>query len=421
MLPENIKFLQQLFEVAVSAADPMKVLPDALPEKPSGRVLVIGAGKASARMAEAVESAWGPCEGLVITRYGYGRPTKGIEIVEAAHPVSDEAGMLATRRILQLLESTGEDDFVLALISGGGSSLFCAPAGNMTLADKQKVHQVLLKSGAPIAQMNVVRKHISMVKGGQLAAAAYPAQMLSLLISDVPGDNPADIASGPTVGETSSLADVQKIINTYHLDLPQTALDVLEKKSSVKMPGDPLLSKTINKIVAAPSSSLATAQSIALNHGSEVRVLGDAIEGEAREEALRQVKLACKIQRSLKPGDKSVLLLSGGECTVSNWGGGVGGPNAEFALAAAIALKSQPGIYLLACDTDGVDGAAEVAGAWVSPETLKLADRAQVDPALALQNSDSHSFFAKIDAQIITGPTLTNVNDFRAVLISPLA
>ena len=382
---------------------------------------MIGAGKASARMAEAVESVWGPCEGLVITRYGYARPAKGIEIVEAAHPVSDEAGLLATKRILQMLENLGEGDFVLSLISGGGSALFCAPAGNMTLADKQQVHQALLKSGAPIAQMNVVRKHISRVKGGQLAAAAYPAPMLNLLISDVPGDNPADIASGPTVGESSTQSDVQNIIAAYDLNLPLTAKEVLSGKSSVIAPGDPMLSKTTNVIVAAPSASLAKARELATKRGFDVQILGDAIEGEAREEAARQVELARKIQGTLTPGHKPVLLLSGGECTVSNWGGGVGGPNAEFALAAAIALKSQPGIYLLACDTDGVDGAAEVAGAWVSPDTLALAASKNIDPDLALKNSDSHGFFEKIDAQIITGPTLTNVNDFRAILISPLA
>lgn len=421
MLCENITFLRQLFDIAVLAADPMKVIPNILPEKPSGRVLVIGAGKASARMAEAVESVWGPCEGLVITRYGYERPIKGIEIVEAAHPVSDAAGLKATKRILQMLESLGEGDFVLSLISGGGSALFCAPAGNMTLADKQQVHQALLKSGAPIAQMNVVRKHISRVKGGQLAAAAYPATMLSLLISDVPGDNPADIASGPTVGESSTQSDVQNIIATYDLHLPRTAKEVLSGKSCVIAPGDPMLSKTTNIIVAAPSASLAKAEELATKRGFDVQILGDAIEGEAREVAARQVKLARKIQRSLKPDDRPILLLSGGECTVSNWGGGVGGPNAEFALAAAIALKSQPGIYLLACDTDGVDGAAEVAGAWVSPDTLTLAASKNIDPDLALKNSDSHSFFEKIDTQIITGPTLTNVNDFRAILISPLA
>ncbi len=417
----NIEFLRQLFDIAVSAADPMKVVPAALPEKPCGRVVVIGAGKASARMAEAVESVWGPCEGLVITRYGYARPAKGIEIVEAAHPVSDEAGLLATKRILQMLENLGEGDFVLSLISGGGSALFCAPAGNMTLADKQQVHQALLKSGAPIAQMNVVRKHISRVKGGQLAAAAYPAPMLNLLISDVPGDNPADIASGPTVGESSTQSDVQNIIAAYDLNLPLTAKEVLSGKSSVIAPGDPMLSKTTNVIVAAPSASLAKAREHATKCGFDVQILGDAIEGEAREEATRQVELARKIQGTLTPDDRPVLLLSGGECTVSNWGGGVGGPNAEFALAAAIALKSQPGIYLLACDTDGVDGAAEVAGAWVSPDTLALAASKNIDPDLALKNSDSHGFFEKIDAQIITGPTLTNVNDFRAILISPLA
>lgn len=418
MIISETEFLRSLFDAAVAAADPMKTIPVALPPKPSGRVVVIGAGKASARMAEAVESVWGPCEGLVITRYGYGRPTRGIEIVEAAHPVSDQSGLEATTRMLTLLEGLGPDDFVLGLISGGGSALLCAPAGEMSLEDKQQVHRALLKSGAPIGQMNIVRKHLSRVKGGRLAAAAYPATMLNLLISDVPGDDPADIASGATVGETSTPEDALSIVESYGIELPASARAVLEAGNSTVSPTDVRLSKVTNRIISAPSQSLAAAQKVAEELGVKVRILGDAIEGEAREEGRRQALMAIKLQEGLASKDDPVLLLSGGECTVSGWGGGVGGPNAEFALSAAITLNGHVNIHLLACDTDGVDGAADVAGAIVTPDVLKRAEAGGLDPLDALERNDSHSFFGALDAQIVTGPTLTNVNDFRAILVT---
>ncbi len=406
--------LTRMFEVAVKAADPMETIPAALPPKPNGRVIVIGAGKASARMAEAVEAEWGPCEGLVITRYGYARPTQGIEIVEASHPVSDLAGVEATKRIITLLAGLGKNDFVLSLISGGGSALLCAPGGMMTLEDKQATHRALLESGAPIGQMNVVRKHLSRVKGGQLAAAAYPAKMLTLMISDVPGDDPADIASGPTVGEVSTSSDAMDIIAKCQLNLPRSAIAALSD-SGVLKPDDPRLANVENTIISAPSQSLAAAQKLAQGEGFDVKVLGDSIEGEARQEAKRQVDLALKVQQEMFETAPPIILLSGGECTVSGWGGGIGGPNTEFCLAAAISLQKTPGIHVIACDTDGVDGAADVAGALVFPDTL---DRAQVDPLEALRRSDSHTFFGKLNDQVVTGPTLTNVNDFRAILIS---
>lgn len=411
-------FLRSLFNAAVAVADPMLVIPQFLPPKPKGRVIVIGAGKASARMAEAVESIWGICEGLVITRYGYARPCKGIEIIEAAHPVSDLAGMVATDRMLNLLDGLGPDDFVLALISGGGSALLCAPSGAMTLADKQDVHRALLESGAPIGQMNVVRKHLSRVKGGQLAAATK-ARMLTLMISDVPGDDPADIASGVTVGEVSTAQDALEIVIRYGIELPARAHDAMASSTVISV-GDPRLAHVENRVISAPSQSLAAALEIAVAAGMTVHILGDAIEGEARDEAITQVALALEIQPGLAPNDAPVLLLSGGECTVSGWGGGVGGPNAEFALAAAIALKGQAGISLIACDTDGIDGAAEVAGALVDSGTLARAKALGQDADDALKCSDSHSFFGAIDGQVVTGPTLTNVNDFRALLIEPL-
>ncbi|MFT3689404.1 glycerate kinase type-2 family protein [Paenirhodobacter sp.] len=397
MEPETL--LHHLFDVAVAAADPMAVVPAALPPRPDGRVVVVGAGKASARMAEAVESVWGPCEGLVITRYGYARPCRGIEIVEAGHPVPDLAGVAATERMLDLLAGLGEGDFVLALISGGGSALLCAPAEGLTLADKQAVNAALLASGAPIGQMNAIRKHLSRVKGGQLAAAAYPARMLALVISDVPGDDLAFIASGPTVGDATPVAAARAVAGRYGVAMP-------EVPSGVITPGDERLSRCETRIIAAPSRSLQAAAEAA---GLPVTILGDALEGEAADLGAEQARMA------LAAGGPR-LFLSGGECTVTlRDATGTGGPNAEFVLSALATLQGAPGIYVLACDTDGVDGAAEVAGALIGPETW--ARTSAVEVAEALENHDAHGIFARIGAQVITGPTLTNVNDFRAVLV----
>jgi len=412
--------LRRLFDRAVEAADPMQSLHSALPSKPKGRLVVIGAGKASARMAEAVEAEYGPCEGLVITRYGYGRPTQSIEIVEAAHPVPDAAGLEATARMLDLLKSLGPDDTVLALISGGASALLVQPAGDITLEEKQTVNQNLLASGAPIGKMNVVRKHLSDVKGGQLAAAAYPAKMLALMISDVPGDDPAMIGSGPTVGDDSTPTDVQKILSDHSISVPAPVEAVLQGKTGVLGTNDVRLTTTENVIYAAPSQSLAAAAEVAETAGLEVRMLGDALEGEARDVARDQAQAAMAVQADMTPGQKPILLLSGGELTVTRRGDGIGGPNAEFSLALAIALDGAAGIDAIACDTDGVDGAAEVAGAIIGSDTLKLADAAGVVPSDALSANDAHSFFAAISRQVVPGPTLTNVNDFRAILVRPL-
>ena len=416
-------FLRSLFDRAVEVADPMRSLAAHLPPKPPGRVVVIGAGKASARMAEAVEAAWGPCKGLVITRYGYGRPCRGIEIVEAAHPVPDPAGAQATQRMLDLLAGLGAQDTVLALISGGASALLVAPVAGVSLADKQAVNQGLLASGAPISQMNTVRKHLSRVKGGQLAAAAWPARVICLMISDVPGDDPAFIGSGPTVGEPSTPADARAILHDWRIPVPASVTAALNRPSGVISPGDPRLSHTTNAIYAAPAQSLAAAadRAGACATGCDVRLLGDALEGEAREVAQDQARQATAIAATLRSGDRPVLLLSGGELTVTRRGTGIGGPNAEFCLALAIALNGHPRIHALACDTDGVDGAAEVAGAIIGPHTLAAARAAGTDPATSLARNDAHSFFASIGGQVVTGPTLTNVNDFRAVLILPPA
>lgn len=416
-----VALLRALFDEAVAVADPMQSLARFLPPRPAGRVVVIGAGKASARMAEAVEAVWGPCEGLVITRYGYARPCRGIEIVEAAHPVPDAAGARATARMLDLLGGLGEGDFVLALISGGASALLVAPVAGVTLAEKQAVNAALLASGAPIDRMNTLRKHLSRVKGGQLAAAAHPARMLALMISDVPGDDPAFIGSGPTVADGSTPAEARAVLARWQVQVPDSVRAALSGATGVIAPGDPRLSRVENVIYAAPAQSLQAAarRAEALLPGVEVRLLGDALEGEAREVAAAQARQAREIAAGLRPGARPVLMLSGGELTVTRRGDGIGGPNAEFCLALALELAGHPGIHALVCDTDGVDGAAEVAGAVVRPDTLARAAGLGLDPRAALAANDAHSFFAALGDQVVTGPTLTNVNDFRAILIEP--
>ncbi len=420
-MTEPTERLRALFDRAVEVADPMRSLARHLPARPEGRVVVVGAGKASARMAEAVEAAWGPCEGLVITRYGYGRPCRGIEIVEAAHPVPDAAGQAATARMLALLEGCGEADFVLALISGGASALLVAPARGVTLEEKRAVNAALLASGAPIDRMNTVRKHISRVKGGQLAAAAYPARMLCLMISDVPGDDPAFIGSGPTVGDGSSAAEARAVLARWQVAVPASVTAALARPTGVIAPGDLRLSRVENRIYAAPAQSLAAAAERARGFGWQVESLGDALEGEARAVAAEHAAQARVAQARMGAADAPLVWLSGGELTVTRRGAGIGGPNAEYCLALALALQGAAGIYALACDTDGVDGAAEVAGAIVTPDTLTRAAALGLDAAEALAANDAHSFFAAVGGQVITGPTLTNVNDFRALLILPPA
>ncbi|AGI73086.1 hypothetical protein OA238_c30810 [Octadecabacter arcticus 238] len=411
------EFLRDLFMAAVARADPMLCVPAHLPPKPDGRVFVLGAGKASARMAEALEATWGPCDGFVITRYGYGRPCQGIEIVEASHPVPDRSGVNATRRLLEIAGGLGVDDTVVMLVSGGGSALLCAPADGITLADKQALSAAMLASGMPIGDINSIRKEVSAVKGGRLAAAIYPAKLYALLISDVPGDDPSDIASGPTVGYAGDAARAVATLARWGVTPPDAIAAFLAAGGSPMVADDPRLAGVQNVIIAAPSQSLAAAADIATAAGVEVRLLGDAIEGEAREVAEAHAALALEI--AAQRLDHPVLLLSGGECTVTRRGDGVGGPNAEFVLAAVVALKGHPKIYLIACDTDGVDGAAEVAGAIGDPSTLALSDAMQVSAAAALRDNDAHGFFGAIGAQVVTGPTMTNVNDFRAILVLP--
>ncbi len=415
LLSDPRAFLTEMFLCAVAEADPMRVIARHLPPRPAGRILVIGAGKASARMAAAVEQVWGPCDGYVITRYGYACPTQKITIVEAAHPVPDAVGLAATEALMKRVQGLGPDDLVLALISGGGSALLCAPADGLTLADKQAVNAALLASGAPISDMNVVRKQLSRVKGGKLAALAAPARVHSLLISDIPGDDPSLIASGPTVPDLSTPEQALAVIARWKIAVPAGVLAALHRPA-VNTPVTATAS-----IIAAPSQSLAAVDRMATAAGCHVLQLGDALEGEARDLAATQARRAIELAATLGPKDRPILMISGGECTVTKRGDGVGGPNAEFTLAAALALGGHPRIHVMACDTDGVDGAAEVAGAYAAPDTLATAAALGIDAAAALARNDAHGFFGAIHRQVITGPTMTNVNDFRAFLIYPPA
>ena len=412
-------FLRRLFQAALDAADPSVCVPAHLPDPPKGRTVLVGAGKASAKMAQAIERAWrGDLSGLVVTRYGHAVPCERVEVVEAAHPVPDAAGEAAARRILALADELGPDDLLLCAISGGGSALLAAPAPGLTLDDKQAVSRQLLRCGARISEINVVRKHLSAVKGGRLAAAAAPARVVSLLISDVPGDDPSIIASGPTVPDPSTFADARAILKAYGVEPPAAVARRLEEAAEeTPKPGDPAFERVENRIVAAPLLSLEAAAEAARAAGVTPLILGDALEGESREVARVLAGIAQSVRAHGTPVAPPAVLLSGGETTVTMRGEGVGGPNAEFALALAIALDGAAGIHGVACDTDGVDGAAEVAGALVGPETLARARAAGLDPAAALAENDAHSFFAALGDQVTPGPTLTNVNDFRAVLI----
>lgn len=413
--------LRTMFDAAIAAAQPALCLPRFLPEKPKGRVIVIGAGKASAEMARAVEQAWpGKLEGLVVTRYGYSVPCKQIEIVEAAHPVPDEAGHRAAQRMISLVQGLGPDDLVLVLISGGGSSLLALPLPGITLADKQAINKALLASGATISEMNCVRRHLSAIKGGRLAKACHPARVVTLLISDVPGDNPMDIASGPTVPDSTTCEDALSILARYDIAVPQTVRDILVSGigETVK-PNDPVLRGNVTHIVAAPQMALEAAAEVARRAGFPVHILGDSIEGEARDVGKVMAGIAQQIVAHQQPFRAPCVLLSGGETTVTVRGTGRGGRNVEFLLALGIALNGQSDICALAGDTDGVDGQEEIAGAILTPDTLIRARAQGMRPAISLANNDGHGFFEALGDSVVTGPTLTNVNDFRAILIAP--
>jgi hydroxypyruvate reductase len=413
------ELLQRMFSAAIEAAQPEHCVPPHLPPGPTGRLVVIGAGKASAAMAAAVERHWnGPLSGLVVTRYGYAVPCERIEIVEAAHPVPDEAGLKAAQRIMDLAQGLTADDTVLCLISGGGSALLALPLEGITLEDKQAVNRALLASGATISEMNCVRRHLSAIKGGRLAAACHPARVLTLLISDVPGDNPCDIASGPTVADPTTCADALAIVRRYGIALPPAVREVLEsgRGESIK-PGDARLSTSETRMVATPQMALEAAAAVAREAGITAYILGNAIEGEARDVGKAMAGIALQVARHGQPFAAPCVMLSGGETTVTVRGNGRGGRNVEFLLALGVALDGHAGIHALAGDTDGVDGQEEVAGAVLAPDTLARAWERGIRPVDALQNNDGHGFFGSLGDSVITGPTLTNVNDFRAVLV----
>jgi glycerate 2-kinase len=411
--------LRSLFDAAVAAANAAVIVPRHLPPHPEGRTIVVGAGKASAAMALAFENHWpGPLQGLVVTRYGHGAPCKRIEIVEAAHPVPDARGLAAASRILKLATGLTADDLVVALISGGGSALLSLPADDLTLADKQEINRALLASGASIAEINCVRKHLSAIKGGRLAAAAFPARVVTLLISDVPGDDPAMVASGPTVADATTFADARAILATYSITPPAAvAAHLAEAHEETPKPGDARLARADAHIIAAPQASLLAAAEVARSAGVTPLILGDAIAGESREVARVMAGIARQAGRYGQPVAPPCVLLSGGETTVTVRGKGRGGRNVEFLLALALALRAQPRIYAIAGDTDGVDGAEEIAGAVVTPDTLERARRVGLRAGECLAANDAHVFFEALGDQVVTGPTLTNVNDFRAILV----
>lgn len=414
--------MREMFDAAVASAQAEKTIAAHLPDPATvqdGRLVVIGAGKASAAMAQAVEQHWpGKLSGLVVTRYGYEAPCEHIEIVPAAHPVPDAAGEIAAQRLLDLVSKLDEHDTVLCLISGGGSSLLPLALPGLSLADKQEVNRQLLACGATITEMNCVRRHLSAIKGGRLAAACHPARMLTLMISDVPGDNPMDIASGPTVGDPTSCHDALAIIQRYRLALNSRVMQVLEsgQGESVK-PSDPRLEHAQTRIIAAPQMALETAADIARRAGYTPYILGDAIEGEARDVGTVMAGIARQVARRNQPFQTPCALLSGGETTVTVTGDGRGGRNVEFLLSFALAARGHPAICALACDTDGVDGAAELAGAIATPDTLARAHAAGLQPAASLVANDGHRFFSALDDSVNSGPTRTNVNDFRVILV----
>jgi len=416
--------LRDLFDAALAAARPATCLAPYIAklQPPKGRTIVIGAGKASAAMAHAVEEQWPhPLEGLVVTRYGYGEPCRKIEIVEAAHPVPDDKGRAAAGRILDKVKGLRPDDLVLCLISGGASALLALPAPGLSLADKQEVNRALLKSGATIGEMNTVRKHLSAIKGGRLAIAAQPARVLSWLISDVPNDDPGVIGSGPTVADRTTFADALAVLAKYHIEPPAAVRAHLEKGAAGRIeetpkPGDPRLARVETIVVATPKRSLEAAVGIAKQRGLDVVLLGDNLEGEARELGAAHARQALDLARRVA---KPTVILSGGETTVTVRGKGRGGRNVEYLLAEAIAAGGRAGIWGLAADTDGVDGAEDIAGAVFAPDSLSRADKKSRDPKAMLDDNDGHGFFEMLGDSLVTGPTRTNVNDFRATLIAP--
>lgn len=421
-MTDDRDLLQRLFATAIGAVDPLKILAPHLPKPPKGRTIVLGAGKAAAAMAKAVEDHWPrdkfeSLNGLVVTRYDHALACRRIEVVEAAHPVPDAAGQQAAKRILALTQGLTADDLVLCLISGGASALLAIPGDGLTLADKQAVNKALLKSGANIAEMNCVRKHLSAIKGGRLAAAAYPARVVSLLISDVPGDDPSVIGSGPTVADPSTSADALAVIRKYGIAAPEAVLRHLQSPASeTPKPGDKRLAGCETRIIGTPQGALQAAATVAQAAGFTPIVLGD-LEGEARDVALVHAGIARQVARHGQPMPAPAIIISGGETTVTVRGQGRGGRNAEFLLALAVALDGHPGISAIAGDTDGIDGTEDNAGAILTPDSLARGGAKGLNAKAMLANNDGYGFFSGLGDLVVTGPTRTNVNDFRAILV----
>lgn len=413
-------FFTALFDAAVRAADPEATIRQFLPPKPAGRTIVIGAGKGAAQMARAFERAWdGPLSGVVVTRYGYAVPCERIEVIEAAHPVPDSSGVAGAKRLFEAVKGLSADDLVVALISGGGSALLPAPPVGLTLDDEIAVNRALLASGAPISAMNTVRKHLSAIKGGRLAAAAYPARVVSLVVSDIPGDQPALVSSGPTVPDTSTREDALAIVRAFGLDLPDAALRHLASPAAdAPLPDDPRFSRNQVHVIASAAASLEAAAAEAARRGIPAAILSDAIEGEAREVAKVHAAIAREVAARGRPFAKPVAILSGGETTVTvRAKGGKGGRNGEFLLAFAIAIDGISGIHAFAADTDGIDGSEDNAGAFADGSTAPRLRAMGLDPVALLNGNDAWTAFAALGDLFVPGPTGTNVNDLRVVVV----
>ncbi len=419
MVVEPQPFLTAIFKAAVAAADPELTIRRHLPAKPKGRTIVIGAGKGSAQMAAAFDKTWdGPLEGLVVTRYGYAAPCDRIEVLEAAHPVPDEAGLEAGRRLLDLVSGLTEDDLVVALVSGGGSALLPAPPNGLTLADEIAVNEALLASGAPIAAMNTVRKHVSRIKGGRLAAAAHPARVASLVVSDIPGDNPALVASGPTVPDAAGREEALRIIDTYRMTLPPAVMTHLRSPAAdAPRPDDPRFQRNEGHVIASAAVSLEAAAAEARRQGVEAVVLSDSVEGEARDVGSVHAAIAREVALRDRPFRKPVLILSGGETTVTLRSRGKGGRNSEFLLSFAIGIDGVDGIDALAADTDGIDGSEDNAGAFADGTTVGRMRAAGIDAKAMLAGNNAWAAFHAVGDLFVPGPTGTNVNDLRAILV----
>ena len=416
------EFLNILFDLAVQKAHPKVCLPPFLDKnKLCGRTLVFGAGKASAAMAQAVENELpGKIEGLVVTRYNYSVPCKKIEVIEAGHPIPDNNGMMAASKILKIASRLEANDTVIFLISGGGSSLLSLPASSLSLQDKKEITTELLNSGATIHEINIVRKHISAIKGGKLALACYPAKVITLAISDVSGDDLAIIASGPTFEDSSTFSDAKNILKKYNINSPKSVLNYINNAiDETPKPGDFRLKNVENCLIASSKQSLEESAKFARNFGIEPIILSDSVEGEAREVAKIHAYQAKNFQKKIGSNARPLVVLSGGETCVTVRGNGIGGPNTEYLLSMLIELGGHNGIWAIACDTDGIDGFGDNAGAFISPDSLKISKSLGLDPIKFLNNNDSYNFFSKIGSLVSSGPTFTNVNDFRAILISP--